>query len=222
MVSGVSMRRAALILRVNRKTIARKLVFLGIIAKSYLFELNLEQPKANIFEFDDLETIEHTKCKPLSVTLAVESRTRRILGFEVSRMPAKGHLAKISVKKYGFRKDERPLGRQKLFSNIKPLVKDDVEIRSDESPHYPKDVKTYFPNSRHICFKGLRERNSGFGELKKGGYDPLFSINHTFAMLRANIHRLIRRTWCTTKKPERLENQIAIYAIFHNMMLGAG
>ena len=59
----------------------------------------------------------------------------------------------------------------------------------------------------------------GQGELKKIGKDPLFSLNHTAAMLRANINRLFRRTWRTTKKPERLADHIALYVWYHNSEL---
>ena len=55
--------------------------------------------------------------------------------------------------------------------------------------------------------------------LKKIRFDPLFSLNHTCAMLRANLNRLFRRTWCTTKKPERLALHIAMYVVFHNETL---
>ena len=48
------------------------------------------------------------------------------------------------------------------------------------------------------------------GELKKRGKDPLFYINHTLAMLRANVNRLIRKTWCTTKDPAQLIYHLAI------------
>jgi hypothetical protein len=48
---------------------------------------------------------------------------------------------------------------------------------------------------------------------------PLFKINHTCAMLRANINRLFRRTWCTTKRPEMLKNHLDIYLHFHNKYL---
>ncbi len=68
--------------------------------------VNATYPQVTSLEFDDLETFEHTKCKPLSATIAVESKTRRILGFRVARMPAKGLLAAISRKKYGYRKDD--------------------------------------------------------------------------------------------------------------------
>ena len=61
-------------------------------------------------------------------------------------------------------------------------------------------VNTYFPQAEYIQFKGKKSAVSGQGELKKVGHDPLFSINHTFAMCRGNINRLIRKTCCTTKK----------------------
>jgi hypothetical protein len=60
---------------------------------------------------------------------------------------------------------------------------------------------------------------TGQGELKKTTHDPLFAINHTLAMLRANINRLIRRTWCTTKKPERLIDHLWIYIRYHNTLI---
>jgi len=57
---------------------------------------------------------------------------------------------------------------------------------------------------------------AGQGELKKATFDPIFSINHTFAMMRANISRLIRKTWNTTKKVEGLIDHLNIYVWMHN------
>ena len=219
LVSGVSQRRAAKILNISRTTVVRKFCFLGLRANTELFEWNQSKPKASIVEFDDLETFEHTKCKPLSVTLMVEHSTRRILGFRVSRMPAKGLLAAISRKKYGPRPDERRLARDQLFAHVKDFVDPKARIKSDENPHYPKSVKKHFPQSTHEVFKGRKGAITGQGELKKIGFDPLFSLNHSCAMLRANINRLFRKTWCTTKKPERLAAHIALYATYHNEML---
>ena len=59
------------------------------------------------------------------------------------------------------------------------------------------------------------------GELKRTGYDPLFNINHTLAMVRDNIKRLARKTWCTTKRADALDDVIAIYIHFHNTTLVA-
>jgi hypothetical protein len=219
--AGVSQRESARITGLNRKTIVRKLLYWQKIAEAKLKASNETQGPYGEVEFDDLETFEHTKCKPLSVTLMVEYKTRRILGFEVARMPAKGLLAKISRKKYGVRKDERPEAREKLFSEIKQHLKENAVIRSDSNPHYLKPVKDHFPRALHQTIKGMRGAITGQGELKKTVFDPLFSLNHTCAMLRANINRLIRKTWCTTKRPDRLAAHLMIYAMSHNQRLKA-
>ncbi len=38
-------------------------------------------------------------------------------------------------------------------------------------------------------------------------------------MLRANLNRLFRKTWNTTKKLERLNYHLAIYSWYHNFKL---
>jgi len=218
-VSGVSQRRTAFLLKVNRKTAIRKFIFLGLNAYHYFIEDRKTHSPATEVEFDDLETFEHSKLKPLSVIAVVESGSRRILGFRVARMPAKGLLVKRSLKKYGPRKDERKVQRQSLFTELQPFIASEAVIKSDESPHYPSDVEKYFPNCLHKSYKGQRGCVVGQGELKGGGYDPLFSLNHSYAMFRANVNRIFRRTWNTTKRPERLSMHLAMYALYHNLFL---
>jgi hypothetical protein len=216
--SGVSQRRAALILGVNRKTVVRKFRFLAVQARlshaSYLGELTIK-PITSV-QFDDLETSEHSKCKPLSVALAVETKTRKILGFQVSQMPAKGHLSRIALRKYGPRPDLRAAGWNALFQSLKPIVNADAHWLSDENPHYPRFLMRHHPEAIHETTKGRRGCVAGQGELKKIGFDPLFSLNHTCAMLRANLNRLFRKTWCTTKNKQGLIDHLSLYVQFHN------
>jgi len=219
LASSTSLRRCAKNQGLSRTTLARKLKFLGMIAQIKLGELNHAHAKAKEIQFDDLETFEHSKCKPLSVTLAVEKKTRRILGFEVSQMAAKGKLAGIARKKYGYRRDTRARGRARLFKTLQPIVEENARIESDQNPYYPRDVKRHFPRATHIGHKGQRGSLTGQGELKKVRFDPLFSLNHTCAMLRDNVKRLGRKTWCTTKRPENLRASLAIYALYHNTLL---
>jgi len=185
-------------------------------AEKKLCARNAAFPKAQKIQFDDLETFEHTKCKPLSVSLALEEQSRRVLWFEVSQMPAKGHLAAISRKKYGPRADHRPMARELLFTRLTQLVEPRATIKSDSNPHYPKDVVRFFPEAIHKTVKGGRGAITGQGELKKQMFDPIFDINHTFAKFRADINRLFRRTWCTTKRPDRLVAHLMIYVNYHN------
>ena len=220
LLSGcVSIRRTAIILGIHRDTVARKLVFLARQCRKDLAKLSSEYATISTIQFDELQTIEHTKCKPLSVAMAVSVGTRKILGFQTSKMPATGHLAKIARQKYGARPDQRRIGLNQLFQQLTALLPEACEIHSDECSFYKRIVKRHFPSSNYHQFKGAASRTYGQGELKRNKRDPLFTINHTFAMLRANINRLIRKTWCTTKKISRLNDHITIYMWMHNTQL---
>ena len=108
-----------------------------------------------------------------------------------------------------------------LFKQLTPLLNPKITIKSDQCVFYKPIVNHYFPEANYLQFKGRKGGVAGQGELKKGWRDPLFKINHTFAMLRANINRLIRKTWCTTKKISRLIDHLTIYMWVHNSKLTA-
>ena len=221
LTSGVSQRRAAILLRVNRKTVVRKFRFLAEQARKEqaLWLQSLEPHSLKQLQFDDLETSEHSKCKPLSVALAIEPKHRKILAFQVSTMPAKGPLSVIAKRKYGFRPDQRAQGWDRLFTELKSIAAPDAQWLSDENPNYPRHLKRHHPCATHLTTPGRRGCVVGQGELKRIGFDPLFSLNHTCAMLRANLNRLFRRTWCTTKTKQGLIDHLSIYVHYHNRVL---
>ena len=100
-----------------------------------------------------------------------------------------------------------------------PLVSEEVSIKSDEHLRYPGFVSAYLPRAKHVTFKSERGRIAGQGELKKVRFDPLFIVNHTCAILRANVNRLFRKTWCTTKEPRRLKDHLNLFVYFYNQKL---
>src|SRR5665213_1479931 len=128
LASGVSQRRSARILRIHRKTVAFRIKFLGHFFRQKTLVENATL-KVTELQFDDLETFEHTKYKPVSVTLAVEGSSRRILGFRVASMTEKGILASKARKKYGKRRDERAQKRRELFQELAPIVEGDAVIK---------------------------------------------------------------------------------------------
>jgi transposase-like protein len=220
--SGASQRRIAFNLGVRKNTIVRIFLLEAARAELELGDGNLAAGPCKILQFDDMETFEHTKCKPLSISLAVEERTRRIIGVDVSQMAARGPLVGKAKAKYGQRIDKRRAGRQRLFMCIEERVAPDMLVKSDQNPHYSADIKRHFPLATHKTYKGKRGAITGQGELKKVKFDPLFSLNHTAAKLRADINRLFRRTWCTTKKADHLYRHLVLYALFHNSKLISG
>jgi hypothetical protein len=106
-----------------------------------------------------------------------------------------------------------------MLRSIAPIVVPQVRLVSDLCPRYPVPVKQELPLAQHTAVLSRRGCVAGQGELKKIGFDPLFSLNHTCAMFRANVNRLFRRTWCTTKKRDRLDDHLALYVQMHNERL---
>ena len=218
--SGVSLRRAAKLLNIHRTTVVRKFRFLAEQARRRheAFLKELEATPLDLVQFGEMETFEHSKLKPLSIPLAV-TKKRVILGAGVATMPAKGLIADKSRKKYGKRKDERGKAISDLLSRLKGLVVENVKIKTDQCPRYPPLIAKFFPLATHETTAGLRGCVVGQGELKATSWDPIFSLNHTAAMFRANLNRLFRRTWCTTKTKQGALDHLALYIDYHNRFL---
>jgi transposase-like protein len=221
--SGVSLRRAAKNLGLNRITVERKLDYLAKKArKSHRNFLEEMRGKVTHLQMDDLITIEHTKMKPLTVSIAVDAKRRYILGVEVASIGAFGKLAQASRKKYGRRPNHHKRALKKLFRKMSSTVAVGATIRSDEHKRYPQILAHYLPGRTHETFKGGKGCVAGQGELKKLGHDPLFIVNHTNAMMRANVNRLFRRTWCTTKRPAHLQQHLDVFMEYYNSKLLEG
>ncbi len=219
-VSSTSQRRIALNQGCARKTVARKIIFLAEQARiKHAQWLESQQEQFNNVQWDELETFEHSRLKPLSVAVMCCTKTRSIVGFGIAQIPASGKIAKRSREKYGHRADRSSAMRRKVLRELKPYVAPNVTFTSDQHMRYAKEIKTFYPESVHIQHESIRGSLTGQGELKRTGFDPLFWINHSLAMLRDNIKRLARKTWCTTKKADSLSDILAIYIHYHNTRL---
>jgi transposase-like protein len=215
---GIAQREIAIELRIHRDTVARLLKAVAREARRQ----NERVRRASfprIVVFDVMETFEHSKCKPVSIVIAVEEGTRKILALEAASMPAKGRLAAISRKKYGYRPDHRPAALRKVLNGLARYQSLET-VKSDQSPRYPTYLKECLPHIRHEAHKGRRGCVVGQGELKRGGFDPLFFLNHTCARIRDLLKRLTRRTWCTTKLIERLQLLLEVFMCHFNKRLG--
>lgn len=219
LASGNTERRTAKLLNCSKNTVSKKLLWLS----RNLTHLVPSLHDTEHIQIDELETIEHTKLKPLTVPICV-SHTYKILGLSVGKIPAKGYLAEISRKKYGFREDERSKKICELFEQLRQSLKHQpLTITTDKHPLYPKLVAKYFPLSRHIqvdagAHKSKKKELIYTSEMKRI-FDPLFAINQRFAMLRSDIRRLTRKSWCTTKRVENLRHHLELYRSYNNTQL---
>ena len=216
----VSQKAAARIAGVNKVTVSRKLEYWSKKArvKNEKFLKKLEHDKVLRLQFDDLITKEKTKLKPLSVTTVVDVERRYILAANVSQIPAFGHLAKHAKKKYGYRKSFHKEVLDKTFYRMRDAVNPFALIESDEHQNYLAVVRKYFPKAEYHQFKSERASVAGQGELKNKKFDPIFCINHTLAMMRDSISTLVRRSWCTTQCPVRLQGHLDIFTFYYNQV----
>ena len=196
------------------KNTFEKFLWLGKQAKEYKDKLKLEAT-LTIF-IDEMETIEHTKCKPVSILMIVNAKME-ILEAKAAIMPAKGRLANFSVKKYGKRIDDRNFVLRETLEDIKnKLPSPPIFILSDAKPSYATCIREYFPEARHdVHCRAQKEKDRHRDRLHefegKRRYDPMFKLNQRCAKLRSDIKRLVRRSWCTTKKIENLQLHLDLY-----------
>ncbi|MBM4253583.1 MAG: hypothetical protein FJ146_16570 [Deltaproteobacteria bacterium] len=202
---------------------ARKLVRLGGRAALHLNTRtyrSVAKGAESTVIFDEMETFEHTKCKPISIALAVAGSTREVISVAVAKMPASGNLSTKARNRYGRRRDGRIKAMRQVITEVARLCPNVAIVKSDKCSRYPKIVSDLLPKSVvHEVYKGRRGCVTGQGELKRGGWDPLFTLNHTCAMFRDRVKRLARKTWCTTKRLDRLSHLINLYAWWHNKLV---
>ncbi len=213
--SNLCQRDIAELVGVNVKTIAARLIWQAKLSRAknqrYIQAFIAKHGDIKTVQFDDLVTFEHTNCKPLTVPIAVVDGYRVPLGFGIASIPAFGRLAAIARKRYGKRADHSRATRDALVQQLTQILPENVAFKTDGHTHYPIVIDKHFPKAKHTVHKSERGSVVGQGELKKTRFDPLFSVNHSFATMRAKINRLNRRTWCTTKLPERLADHIDIF-----------
>ena len=215
LVSGNTQQRTAELLKCSPTTVARKLKWLALFKKN----MPLSSTEKHI-QIDEMESIEHTKLKPLTIPICV-SDTYKILALSVGRIPAKGPLAELSKKKYGVRVNER----EKVLRELLAKLRDEVQMKpltitTDSHPLYPKLITEYFPEAKHIAVisRELKEKKRELihHKVTKKVFDPLFALNQRCAKIRSDVRRMTRRSWCTTKDIENLKKHLSLYQIYNN------
>jgi hypothetical protein len=206
-VSGVSGRRATLLLGCHRRTFDRKIRFLALLAQSHHAEM-LAGLKTGHVMMDELITFVHARPKRLSVAVVVRVSTGQILAFAVSRLCAH----EFGQTKYQWTEDETSKKIPAMFQSLAPVLKAEATITTDASTSYGKWLRASLPHVKHRAVKSIVSKLAS----KSNEKDPLFAINLTFAKMRNDMARLARKTWTTTKSIEGLENHLWLYLAWIN------
>jgi transposase-like protein len=221
--SKVTLRQSARFHRCNRKTIAARLKLFGEHCKElHLGALELARTRGGIqgsFQLDELETYEtDRRLKPVTVPLLVHMPSRCVLHTAVGTLPPRKplpprkqkQLERIEAEEGEKRKSESREKVSECFEVLKQITPTEgpVRVGTDEKPTYRAILKKKF--GERLVHK--RTHSTEPRTIK----NPLFLVNHTFAMLRDGLGRLVRRNWGATKEREKLEWHLWLYIGWRN------
>jgi transposase-like protein len=226
LASKVTMRQAARIAGCNRKAVDQRLLLLGRHCRDFQARLLAQRARqgglSGRFQLDELETFEHDRrlC-PLTVPVLIEQSSYFVLHACAAALPARGRLRPRDRE----RRRQRELRQGKRRSGSRQAVQECwsvlgqlvgrtrvVEVATDSKLQYESQLwRTFGRRVFHLQGRSKEPRVPG---------SLLFPINHTLAMMRDGISRLVRRSWAASKKRERLELHQWIWIAWRNYVRG--
>jgi transposase-like protein len=115
-MSGVTMRRIAVLVGCTRRTVSRKLHYLSIRAWAYHAE---HGPKTSWAMMDELETFMGARWRQITVAVVIRAKTREILAVSVGPVSSTMDKGKAA----GWTKDTRVATSRDAFGNAAPFIK---------------------------------------------------------------------------------------------------
>lgn len=205
--SGITIRRAALLLGVAVNTVRERMAKLADRCRqAHAKALADGSMMTSYVQFDEMETFLHSRAKPLTIAIAVRAKTGQVLSIKVGRIPAKGRLARKG-QAMGWTVNDGPTTRAAALQEAAQSVRRGAVFACDGAPPYPGEI------TAHVG-KGVMVDVYTF---QAGvAFDPLFRLNHVCAKIRADIACMARDTWTTTKRIDALQDRLDIYIAWNN------
>jgi hypothetical protein len=226
LISKVTHRQAARVLGCSRRTVAHRLALLGDHCRRFhrwrLAQAAGKLGSSKVFQLDELETFEQSRrLAPVTMPVLIERSSYFILDLKTAPLPCRGGLSKCDR----LRREEREglLGRRR--SGSRGAVEHCVDtMASMMAPSALVRVQT----DRKLTYLSILRQRIGsrlihqrYSSKEKRDYrNRLFPINHTLAMMRDGISRLVRRSWAASKLRERLERHAWIWVAWRNYVRG--
>jgi hypothetical protein len=127
------------------------------------------------------------------------------------RLSEKDRLRKMGrEKRHGVRRSGSREAVEKCFDTLAShhASRGPVRVHTDRKSSYRTILAKRF---------GQRLEHERHSSTAKRDYkNPLFPINHTLAMMRDGISRLVRRTWAASKLRAKLERHAWIWLVWRN------
>ena len=224
LASGVGFRQTARLVGLARSSLeakARKMSCEARDVDAHLRQRSGALKRANTVSvhFDELETFEGSRAsRPVTIALAIESRTRFIFGAISGAIRAKGKMTER--RREQIKRDEDRFGprasESETVCRASLGVVEDMVGPSTRIELFTDEKSSYGPIARSV-FRGRDVQHSQTSSvLPRGTLNPLFPINHEEACLRDKIGRLRRESWLVSKLRKYLNLHLAAYAAVRN------
>ena len=223
LVSKVTHRQTARMLGIDRKSVERRLRRWGPVMKE-LHETALAAMASRggmngTYCLDELETFEQNRrLKPVTVPVLVDANRFFVVATEVATLPARGNLKLRDRKKK--RELELVSGKRRNQSNraVLSCLEAWAKAHSPElTPRLISDKKSSYSRLYMKAFDGRRREHVRVASGKtRSRSNPMFPVNHTLAMTRDQVSRLVRRSWGASKQRARLRDHLWIWVAWRN------
>jgi len=223
LVSKCTLRKCARNHGVRRETIERRVIRFG----NHCQQLNrwaLDRQRVphiphESFSMDELESFETDRLlKPVTMPLLIERESRYILHAEVAPLPARKPLSA---------RNQRRLAALEKIEGVRQsgslaAVKSTLEQLAKRVPEGPlvvvTDKKTTYASELKRIFGERAVHEQVSSKERRDEHNSLFPINHTLAMARDCVAKLVRRSWAHAKRAARLELHTWIWIAFRNLV----
>ena len=219
MCSGVSLRAAARLLDINRKTVFRKLCRIARHSRRLHQARLAARTLSGTFQLDELETFETNRYRPVTVPVLIEKHSYFVVATATAPMRRKGLMTPAQKKKraqleqiHGRRRSGSDAAVRRCLAALARHAARPVVLETDRKPAYGSISRRLLrAQVQHVTHDSRARRNRA---------NPLFPINHTNAMLRYCLARLRRRTWCVSRLRAWLQLALDVYSAWFNYCRG--
>jgi len=225
-ISKVTLRQCARVAGCSRDTVRHRLDLLGNHCRQFHYQrLDAAVARGGLelsCQLDELETFEHNRrLKPLTMPVLIASPSFFLVHFAVGDLPARGGLRPADEQRK--LEHEAVEGKRKSGSREAVALCWDVLARvqcPQQRVRVATDLKSQYAAQLEKRFgeRLIHDRESGLAPRVSGSL--LFPINHTFALMRDGLSRLVRRNWATTKKKAKLALHQWVWVAWRNYVRG--
>jgi len=224
LISKCSVRQAGRNLASKPDTVLHHLELLGEQALQ-VHALFMERHKregpglSGTFQLDELETFEtDRRLQPLTVPILIEKKTWFVVHGEVGSLPARANLREHDVQRKkawekaagGKRVSQSKQATTACFDVLREHLGKDAsfDVQTDEKKSYRTVLRKVFGKQiRHQWVNSKAVRNRA---------NLLFPVNNTLAQMRDNLSRLVRRSWCHSKRARNLRLHLWVWILYRN------